>query len=238
MTINAGSEVIDPWSLLLATDWNSVDHCCPDVAPATPVILAGLLDDDEDVQRSAVRDLGQAVTHQNSIYGATAPAARFVIAVLGHRRTMTSGTYFHDERCRPMRAALLEWLGNLADDVTYDEDGPGEPDDVAAVRAILPLICKAARPYLADADLLIREAAVYAAAMTLAAPELAVHAPELVPRVRRTLGVSEYRGYRYMAKRCLVTWGVEPGPLPDPRISGPHPMDRPWEDGCSDDPPF
>lgn len=95
-------------------DWSSVDHCCPNTAPATPVILAGLLDDDEDVQRTAVHDLGQVVTHQNSIYGATAPAARFVIAILGHPRTMTLGVYPHGERRRPMRAALLEWLGDLA----------------------------------------------------------------------------------------------------------------------------
>ncbi|MFI6037486.1 hypothetical protein ACIBBD_25580 [Streptomyces sp. NPDC051315] len=239
MTINDGSGASDPWTLLLATDWSSVEHCCPSgSAPATPVILAGLLDDDEDVQRAAVRDLGQLVTHGNSIYGSTAPAARFVIAILGHSRTMTSGVYFHDERRRPMRAALLQWLGDLADDATYDEDGPGEPDDVAAVRAILPLIYQAATSYLVDADPLIREAAVHAAAMTLAAPELAVHIPEFVPLVHSTLSTSQYRGYRYIAKWCLVTWGAEPGPLPDPRITGPDPMDRPWADGYSDDPPF
>ncbi|KPI09137.1 hypothetical protein OK006_5261 [Actinobacteria bacterium OK006] len=234
MTTTDDRGAIDPWALLLETDWSSVDHCCPNTAPATPVILAGLLDDDEDVQRTAVHNLSQAVTHQNSIYGATAPAARYVIAILGHPRTMTLGVYFHEERRRPMRAALLQWLGDLADDATYDEDGPGEPDDVAAVRAILPLIYEAARPYLIDADLLIREAAVHAAAMTLAAPELAIHIPEFVPLVRSTLSTSEYRGYRYLAKRCLVTWDVEPGPLPDSRISDPDP----WADGYSDDPPF
>ncbi|MEU2727383.1 hypothetical protein [Streptomyces griseoviridis] len=231
MTINDGSGAIAPWALLLETDWSSVEHCCPNTAPATPVILAGLLDDDEDVQRTAVHNLGQIVNHQNSIYGSTAPAARFVMAVLGHPRLMTLGVFFYEERRRPMRAALLEWLGDLADDATYDEDGSGEPDDVAAVRAILPLIYEAAQPFLVDADLLIREAAVHAAAMTLAAPELAIHIPEFVPLVRSTLSTSEYRGYRYLAKWCLVTWGIEPGPLPDSRISGP-------EDGYSDAPPF
>ncbi|MGV9628607.1 hypothetical protein [Streptomyces sp. NPDC003487] len=238
MTLNSGGAAIDPWALLLETDWSSVAHCCPDTAPSTPVILAGLLDDDEDVQRIAVHDLGQAVTHQNSIYGATAPAARFVVAVLGHPRTMTSGVYFHDERRRPLRAALLQWLGDLADDATYDADGPGEPDDVAAVRAVLPLIYEAARPYLADADLLVREAAVHAAAMTLAAPDLAVHIPEIVPLVRSTLSTSDHRVYRHLAERCLVTWGVEPGPLPGPRTSGSEPADGPWAGGHSDDPPF
>lgn len=236
--INDGSGVVDPWALLLETDWSSVEHCCPDTAPATPVILAGLLDDDEDIQRTAVDDLGQVVTHQNSIYGATAPAARFVIAILGHPRTMTLGVYGHENRRRPMRAALLEWLGDLADDATYDEDGPGEPDDVAAVHAILPLIYEAARPYLFDANLLVREAAVHAVAMTLAAPELAVHIPKVVPLVRSTLSTSDYRGYRYLAKRCLVTWGAEPGPLPDPRISGPESVDHPTAGAYPDDPPF
>ncbi|MEV7032270.1 hypothetical protein AB0N99_18830 [Streptomyces sp. NPDC093272] len=231
MTTDDGNVPIDPWTLLRETDWSSIDHCCPDTAPATPVVLAGLLDVDEDVQRTAIRNLAQLVTHGNSIYGATAPAARFVIAVLGHSRTTTSGVYFHEERRRPMRAALLQWLGDLAFDATYDEDGPGEPDDVAAVRAVLPLIYEAARPYLFDADLLIREAAVHAAATTLVVPELAVHIPEFVPLVRSTLSTSEYRGHRYLAQRCLVTWGVEPGPLPDSLISGP-------EDGYSDDPPF
>ncbi|MDI9832344.1 hypothetical protein [Streptomyces sp. KAU_LT] len=238
MTSDEGSGTIDPWGLLLETDWNSVEHCCPDSAPATPVILAGLLDDDENVQRRAVHDLWQAVTHQNSIYGATAPAARFVTAVLGHPRTMTPGVYFDEERRRPLRAALLHWLGDLADDATYDEDGPGEPYDVAAVRAMLPLIHEAAQPYLNDENLLIREAAVHATAMTLAAPQLAGHIPEVVPLVRGTLGTSEHRGFRHLAERCLVTWGVEPGPLPDPRVSGSEQMDGVWAGGCSDDPPF
>lgn len=74
--------------------------------------------------------------------------------------------------------------------------------------------------------------------MTLAAPELAVHIPRLVPLVRGMLSTSDYRGYRYLAKRCLVTWGADPGPPPDPRISGSEPMDRPGADGYSDDPPF
>ncbi|MER6296184.1 hypothetical protein ACWDMR_19160 [Streptomyces althioticus] len=231
MTINGGSEAIDPWALLLETDWSGLERCCPHATPATPDILAELLDDDEEVQRTAVHNLWQDVTHQNTIYGVTAPAARFVIAILGHPRTMTLGVYLHEERPRPMRAALLQWLGDLAFDATYDADGPGRPDDVAAVRAVLPLIYEAAQPYLTDADLPVREAAVHAAATTLALPELAVHVPEVVPLVRSTLSASEYRGYRFLARWCLVTWGVAPGPLPESRIPGP-------EDGYSDDPPF
>ncbi|MFF4708930.1 hypothetical protein ACWC4D_34670 [Streptomyces sp. NPDC001288] len=58
------------------------------------------------------------------------------------------------------------------------------------MRGILPLVYEAAQPYLDDADLLIREAAVHAAAMTLTSPEPAVHIPKLVPLVRSTLSTS------------------------------------------------
>ncbi|WP_351233816.1 hypothetical protein [Streptomyces sp. NPDC002133] len=198
MPINADSGAVDPWTLLLQTDWSAFEHAYLTEPPATPDILAGLLDDDEYVQRAALGNLVHMVTHQNTIYSATAPAACFVIAILDHPRTMTSGVYFHDERCRPMRAALLEWLGDLADDATYTEDGAGEPEDVAAVRAILPQIYEAAQSYFCDANSPVREAAVHAAAMTLAASELAVHIPEMVPLVRSTLASSE----------CVVAKGV------------------------------
>lgn len=74
---------VDPHELLLRTDWNSVENCCPNDAPATPVILRDLLDDDSRKQGAALRDLDQAVTHQNTFYSATPLAASFVAAILG-----------------------------------------------------------------------------------------------------------------------------------------------------------
>ncbi|MFK4687777.1 hypothetical protein [Streptomyces pristinaespiralis] len=47
MTNEGGSTgLVDVRALLLRTDWNAVEHCCPNVAPMTPVILRQLLDDD------------------------------------------------------------------------------------------------------------------------------------------------------------------------------------------------
>ncbi|MEV5177812.1 hypothetical protein AB0L10_43985 [Streptomyces flaveolus] len=43
---NSHGRFVDPQELLLRTDWNSVEHCCPGVAPATPMILRHLLDED------------------------------------------------------------------------------------------------------------------------------------------------------------------------------------------------
>jgi hypothetical protein len=40
MTMNSQQgRSVDPEELLLRTDWSSVEHCCPNTAPATPVIL-------------------------------------------------------------------------------------------------------------------------------------------------------------------------------------------------------
>ncbi|MEU4120927.1 hypothetical protein [Streptomyces virginiae] len=58
--------LVDPRDLLLQTDWNAVEHCCPDVAPATPVILLELLDEDPVTQGWALRSLVEAHTRQQA----------------------------------------------------------------------------------------------------------------------------------------------------------------------------
>ncbi|WP_404953648.1 hypothetical protein [Streptomyces sp. 147326] len=83
---------VDPGALLLRTDWNAVEHCCPDVAPETPVILRELLDDDPRVQGYAFRCLAEALIRGNVFYTATAPAARYVAAILGDPRTLAQVT--------------------------------------------------------------------------------------------------------------------------------------------------
>jgi hypothetical protein len=95
MTNEGGSAgLVDVRALLLRTDWNAVEHCCPNVAPRTPVTLRQLLDDDPLVQGTAVRELSAAVTHSGSFYSATAPAALFVAAILGDPRTLAWVTLY------------------------------------------------------------------------------------------------------------------------------------------------
>jgi hypothetical protein len=58
MTMNSRQgRSVDPEELLLRTDWGSVEHCCPNTAPATPAILRQLLDNDTGKQGAALRDL-------------------------------------------------------------------------------------------------------------------------------------------------------------------------------------
>lgn len=102
--------------MLEHTDWAVLEHA---YGPAqdTPLRLVQLLDEDPEVQAGALDMLDMSVLHQQSLYSATAPAALYVAAVLNDPRTMTIHDNYAawDERPRPLRAALLEWLGMIAD---------------------------------------------------------------------------------------------------------------------------
>jgi hypothetical protein len=63
-----------------------------------------------------------SVLHQDSLCSATAPAALFVAAALNDPRTLAHEDYSTwDDRPRPLRAALLDWLGRIADAAAYGE---------------------------------------------------------------------------------------------------------------------
>ncbi|MFG2840772.1 hypothetical protein ACGFYE_37865 [Streptomyces zaomyceticus] len=112
----------DPRSVLEHTDWADLEHA---YGPArdTPVRLVQLLNEDPEVQAGALGMLDMSVLHQESLYSATAPAALYVAGVLNDPRTMTVHEDFSvwDDRPRPLRAALLEWLGMVAESAAYGE---------------------------------------------------------------------------------------------------------------------
>ncbi|MFH8576852.1 hypothetical protein [Streptomyces zaomyceticus] len=108
--------------MLEHTDWAELEHA---YGPARdiPVRLVQLLNEDPEVQAGALGMLDMSVLHQESLYSATAPAALYVAAVSNDPRTMTVHEDFSvwDERPRPLRAALLEWLGMIAASAAYGE---------------------------------------------------------------------------------------------------------------------
>ncbi|SMD23307.1 HEAT repeat domain-containing protein [Kibdelosporangium aridum] len=159
---------VKPDQLLEEPDWDSLQHA---YGPAgdTPGLLAQLLDDDPEKQAYALSQIEMSVLHQGSIYSSTAPAARYIAAILPAKATLAASesAYPWDDRERPLRAALLEWLANFAESATYqDADDP----DVQACRAVLPEIYTAALPYVDDPDLTVREAAL---SVVTALPDLA-----------------------------------------------------------------
>ncbi|WP_319463342.1 hypothetical protein [Micromonospora sp. RTP1Z1] len=172
-----------PRAVLEDTDWDSLEHAY-DSASDTPVQLVRLLSEDAALCGEVLAYLDAAVLHQGTIYSATAPAALFVAGILDDPRTLVlcESALPWDERERLLRAALLEWLGSVAESAAYGELEPDEDDDedddwdaraVDACRAIRPDLYARVAPFLDDADSSVRRAAVGAATHLLLAPELA-----------------------------------------------------------------
>ncbi|GAA2624694.1 HEAT repeat domain-containing protein [Dactylosporangium fulvum] len=215
--------MIDPEAVLADTDWASLEHAYTDAADL-PERLVGLLSGDPDTAGSVLGVLDAAVLHQGSIYSATAPTALYVAGILGDPRTLIpcESALPWDERARPLRAALLEWLGDVAESASWgedpdDEDEEDEPDeddeaDVAACRAIRRDLFQVVALYLDDADESVRTAAEGAAGHLLLAPDLAESrqavAERMLERVRQ-------RPPHERANTALTVarWGVAPREL-------------------------
>ncbi|MFD6227476.1 hypothetical protein ACFWFZ_11420 [Streptomyces sp. NPDC060232] len=208
--------LVDPRDLLLQTDWNAVEHCCPDVAPATPVILLELLDEDPVVQGWAFRALVEAHTRQQVFYTATAPAARFAAAVLGDPRTLARVT----DRCAqeeddlgpqapfPLRAGLLSWLGDSVVEAMAQRERPyGDEEDIEAFLDLAPEFYAAARPFLDAGPPEVRGAALGVLLAVLRLPALAERIPGHRERVRAAALVEG--PYRWRAVDTLSCWGEE-----------------------------
>ncbi|MFE6905472.1 hypothetical protein [Streptomyces erythrochromogenes] len=210
---------VDPRDLLLRTDWNAVEHCCPDVAPATPVLLLELLDDDPGVQGWAFRALVEAHTRQQVFYTATAPAARFVAAVLGDPRTLrpvTDRVAQEEVEHGPqapflLRAGLLDWLGDSVVEAIAQRARPyGDQEDLEAFLDLAPEFHAAARPFLdggAAASPEVREAALGLLLAVLRLPALADRIPDHRDLVRAT--ALRDGPHRLRAVDALSSWGEE-----------------------------
>ncbi|MEU1896232.1 hypothetical protein [Streptomyces pristinaespiralis] len=229
MTNEGGSTgLVDVRALLLRTDWNAVEHCCPNVAPMTPVILRQLLDDDPRVQGAAVRELYGAVTHQGSFYSATAPAALFVAAVLGDPRTLAKVTSQspweidqHGEQLSLLRVLLLDWLGGTAQDADYPPEWPpGAQEDIDAFLATRPALYDAVHPFLGDSEQQVRDAALFAILPLLTDPALAHHIPALTDAVHEL--ATQDTPYRWYAIDRLAAWGQDTSRYPEPPQPDPN----------------
>lgn len=208
------------------TDWAALEHA---YGPArdTPLRLVQLLDDDPDVQASALGQLDMSVLHQESLYSATAPAAVFIAAILSDPRTLArhESCFPWEDRARPLRAALLEWLGRVADSAAYgetaDADDGNDPGATDAVRAVRATIYDAVSAHLLAPDPVVREAALGAAAALLRAPDLAEQITATARLLRQLLAESTDRRERAATVLTIGSWGEDTTGLltdPDPAI--------------------
>ncbi|MFD4672479.1 hypothetical protein ACFWNN_22325 [Lentzea sp. NPDC058450] len=164
-------------AILRNTDWAGLEHAYGSAEDVPPVLL-DLLSLDAEACGNALANLDGGLLHQGSIYSATAPAALFVAAVLDDPRVRfpCESALPWDDRERPLLAALLEWLGQVASSAAYDH---GEDDeDVNACRTIRPDLHALVVPLLGDDDPDVRREALTTVSHLLAAPELVAHRPE------------------------------------------------------------
>lgn len=204
----------DPAALLRSTDWASLE-CAAGSAKDIPATMALLFDTDPEVRVWAVDHGLSAVRHQNTIYEATLPAASYVAAILTDPRTTVTAPHtgwdLNPRQCS-LRAALIDWLGELGMDA--DEEilalrarrGSSYPD-FDALRALRPVLFRAVAAFLHDDDLSVRHAALAAAVSFAEAPELAGSRPELVECARSLLASSTTdRYHRDRATDALTAW--------------------------------
>jgi hypothetical protein len=223
-----------PHELLSFTDWAAVKHALG-VADDVPTALDQILHDDPAARARALCHLEESVHHSSTIYPATAPVALHIAAILADPRTDAAGIYRRNDTRRPLRAALLDWLGDMAADVGDDavaimerfgytlDNAPA----MIALRATRPVIFDAVLPFLHDGDLTVRDAAVTTAVL-LIGPNAARAHDELRPLVREVLDTSTFRYHRARAIDTLNAWGEETPRLEPLPSVGTWVTDDPW----------
>ncbi|MEW2294685.1 hypothetical protein ABZ719_18590 [Streptomyces sp. NPDC006743] len=244
--------------LLLETDWASHRHAYGS-GEDIPVSLCSLVDQDARVRSEAVAVLDMSVLHQGSLYTVTAPVALFVAAILDHPMSLAEqeGHFpWDDGPPRSLRAALLGWLGQVAESAAYGEDPARDranwewqpwyedmrseraPDELAALQAcrdIRPALYDAVEPFLSSSDPCICEAALGAAVPLLSTSALADRVPRAAALLRARLGTMTGRRERAAVARALSLWGLDTSDLladSDPAVRvcaalGPVRVDRP-----------
>jgi len=139
-------------------------------------------------------------------------------------RVGAAGVYRPNDSRRPLRAVLLDWLGEMADDVSDAaaeamqrhgfapmEERPG----MLELRALRPTLHTAVAPFVRDSEPLVRYAAVIAAACLLDDHER-IRSLGLVPHLREVVTNSpDQRHRRYAAELLSAT-------VPDRQPSSPE----------------
>ncbi|PKV82661.1 hypothetical protein [Streptomyces sp. TLI_146] len=216
MTTGAVGDLPVPALVLEGTDWDALEHS---MGPAgdTPQMLADLLDADQRVRTQALDHLHHVVHHQNTLYDATVPAALYVAAILTDPRTSLPVDKEPHDAPGPLRAALLGWLGSVADAASDEAAASSRrcgfpPEDYPPfVQTCLlrPLLYRAVAAFFDAPDPHVREAAIDACIPLLDDRRLTRHRHRLIPLLRDPLAVSEVWQYRERAIERLEAWGED-----------------------------
>jgi hypothetical protein len=211
-----------PEDVLAATNWSLLYHAYGS-AGSLPKILRGLLSQDPVAAGHALGTLDAALLHQGSLCSATAPAAVFVARCLTDARTdiVCASSLPWDNRTRPLRAALLEWLGNVGESASYHDEHPDDTNEAErACQTIRPELFRAIAPFLYNDNSSIRSAAMVAAGHILYAPDLAESRTEVAQQLLEPAAWTEPADRARIAL-ILDGWHMSPRTLlgdPDPAV--------------------
>lgn len=199
-----------PREIIESTDWAGLAHAYAD-ASDTPFQLLHLLSEDPDRCGDALAYLDAAVLHQSSVYSATAPSAEYVAGILDDPRTLgqCESALPWDSRSRPLRAALMEWLAQVAESIAWEVWDEDDLPAVEACRAIRADIYAAVERFLDDDDASVREGAIGAVTYLLAAPELADRRAPLAGRLMHAAGRMS-PAERAAVALSIGSWGIPP----------------------------
>jgi hypothetical protein len=206
------SSALDPDVLRLTTDWHELEHA---YGPATdiPAILSHLLEVNSEARAVALGELVGSVHHQNTIYSSTTPVALYIAAILPDERS--TGPCGRGEAVRPMRAVLLDWLGNVAFDVDDDAiAAKGRRFSLSAsveegqLRDARSRLGQATAAFLHDEDPDVRRSAAIATALLLDGSVPEHQRTELIPILLDTLTTDPDRIHRNHARDILHSFGI------------------------------
>jgi hypothetical protein len=200
-------------TLPVHTDWAAIEHALEDEIDLADA-LGALLAHDSAARSRALRDLQQAVHHQNTIYPATTPVALHIAALLPDPRTESVVGCERGEQPRQLRAALLDWLGEMAYDVGEESIAAGQrfgigiTPEQAELRAARPALLTATEPFINAADADVRHAAITTVLLLLDAPaERELHRAKYADLVDEVLATSSNPYHRARALDSLDAWG-------------------------------
>ncbi|MEU9775448.1 MULTISPECIES: hypothetical protein [unclassified Streptomyces] len=251
--MDMNGDKLNPCAIIDLTDWAELENADGPAFPVSPTKLRDLASGDFSKVTSSLNHLYDALLNDGVVYSATAPAFRYVAALLGDRESRAALTPSWDGEKFPLRGKLLSWLADVAFDVSIEQEqrirewgeySPTEPfPDFLNIRSVYPEAFPGVAFYFDDSDPRVVEAALVAAARFLESPELAMHRRRLTPLLENVLAQSSSERHRSVASEVLASWGqgrMLMEPSSDSLPSDGHGKDHNSHDkrGSVDEPPF
>lgn len=251
--IKVTGDTMNPCAILDLAEWADLENAHGSAFPDTPARLRDLVSGDRSAVTSSLEHLDNALLNDGVVYSATAPAFRYVAALVGDRPSRAALAPPWEAGRFPLRGKLLAWLAYVAIHVSITQERiirewanyPATTPfpHFIAIRNHYPEAFAGVASCFDDPDSRVVEAALIAAVRFSESPVLAAQRGKLAPLVEKVLAQSSDAGHRRFAHEALNAW--RHGRTPSESYFDPTPSEEyvrvhPWEGdrGSFDEPPF